>query len=158
MLKKDIRELIITPSLKAIGLHSEAADNLVYGTGLCETNYDYLKQIRGSAVSVFQLEDYTYKSLRIWLSNRMNKFLSDRVLAACYRDFIPLDGKVLMWDLRYAAIMCRLYYWRIPSPLPDAIDAEALTNYYLKYYAPTSKATFEHCIDAFTKSINRDYS
>jgi hypothetical protein len=151
MLDKEIKSQIIQPALQAIELDSPNAVNLVYATGLVETNYEYLKQMSGPALGFWQCEPDTYKSIRVYLENRINKDLIDKVLAATGRAQLPQDASVLIYDLRYAAIICRILYHRVHEPLP--MEAEALTNYYLKYYnTKFGKATYEKCIFSFQKA------
>ena len=40
----------------------------------------------------------------------------------------------LIWDLRYAAIMCRIHYRRIKAALPDGDDVWALAHYWKDRY------------------------
>ena len=54
--QKQIRELIAVV-LKKINMYSPEAENLIFGTGLVESNYDYLKQWNdGVARSWWQIE------------------------------------------------------------------------------------------------------
>ena len=55
--QKQIRELI-SKVLKQIGMFSQEAEDLIFGTGLIESNYDYLKQWNGGpAVTEETLSD-----------------------------------------------------------------------------------------------------
>ena len=54
--QKQIRQMIST-ILKKMEMYSEEAENLVFGTGLIESNYDYLRQWNnGVARSWWQIE------------------------------------------------------------------------------------------------------
>lgn len=155
MLAREIRELIIRPALKSLDLWSESAENLIYATGLVETNYDSLKQVNGPALGFWQCEPETYKSIRIYLENRINKSLIDKVLQATGREKIPENPDFLCTDLKFAAMICRIHYWRINTSLPSANNPIELTNYYLKYYnTKMGKATFEKCIGGFEKACS----
>ncbi len=145
-----ILELVIRPALQAACLWSESAERLVYGTGLVESKYKYLKQISGPALGYFQCEPSTHDSIKKYLSQRSNNALLERILSATYRTMLPEDHNVLMWDIRYATLICRVHYFRFPFQLPDSRDAEGLAKVYLKYYnTPLGKSTFERCIDEF---------
>ena len=55
--QKQIKE-IIKSTLKDIDLYSEDAVDLIYNTGLVESRYMYLKQIKGPARGLFQCESW----------------------------------------------------------------------------------------------------
>lgn len=128
-----MRELIIAPALKVSGLWSESAEILVYGTGMVESQYAYLKQMGGPALSFFQIEPETHSSIKAYLNSRFNKALWDRVTAASFMSILP-DDDALIYNLRYAAIICRLVYYRSPCQLPEARDAKALSMTHKKVY------------------------
>jgi len=48
-------------------------------------------------------------------------------------DEIPI-AENLIFNLRYAALMCRFHYWRQPEKLPKHDDLDGLASYYKKYY------------------------
>lgn len=130
-----LRELIVRPALVALNMHSEAAENLVMGTAAQESLLGkFLKQVGGGpALSIFQIEPATYQDY--W-----DGYLADHPdvanlvrKAVCTNEGTPPAGR-MVWDLRYAAMMCRIHYRRIRSPLPDAQDVWALAAYWKKYY------------------------
>lgn len=41
---------------------------------------------------------------------------------------------VMVYNLRFAAAMCRAHYSRVKEPLPDANDLFELGRYWKKYY------------------------
>lgn len=128
------RALIVRPALQALELHSPAAENLVMGTAAQESRLQFLHQLGGGpALGVFQMEPATHSD--IWTNYlRHRPRMVDKVL-----DAIEYDGRRpgawrMVHDLRYAAIMCRLHYRRVPEKLPDAYDIEALAVYWKRYY------------------------
>ncbi|MHC5804382.1 hypothetical protein ACYTX7_09245, partial [Streptococcus pyogenes] len=61
---KQLKVLVIGPTLKTIGLYSEAADQLILGTIFQESRAKYLKQLgNGPALGVIQMEPNTYNDI-----------------------------------------------------------------------------------------------
>ncbi len=131
-----LREFIVIPALKAIGYHSLAAENLIMGTAAQESHLKYIKQLgTGPALGLFQMEPATYDDIwNNYLKHR--KGLSDVILDAIayHGEAAQPDASRMVWDMRYAALMCRIHYLRVSAPLPDATDVWALAGYWKKYY------------------------
>lgn len=108
-----LRSEVVRPALEAIGLHSEAAELLVLGTGATESGYRYIRQIgKGPAVGLWQMEPATYDDIwRNFLAYRTS--LRAQVLAIVHRasGFEP-PAQEMAWNLRLAAAMCRVHYHR----------------------------------------------
>ena len=114
---KQLRELIVRPALVEVGLHSDAAENLVMGTAAQESNLKYVHQLGdGPAVGLFQMEPATHDD--IWDNYLQYRDpLADKIFEAIeYNDMvqkIPPSPERMTWDFRYAAIMCRVHYRRV---------------------------------------------
>ena len=138
------RAEIVRPALKAADMWSEAAENLVLGTGVQESLLAWVKQRgAGPALGFYQMEPATADDI-------CHRFLATRseLSMALGRATWPhcatptgysLLGKadisrLLVEDMRFATIMCRLRYWMMPAPLPAANDIDGLAMYYKKYY------------------------
>lgn len=128
---KHFRKHIIRPTLKQMGMHSKAAENLLLGTAIVESNLAYLHQIGGIAIGLYQMEPAThddiwgnYLKYRPELSAKVEQFLS------------PNFGKIdqLRGNLHYATAMARIHYWRVPEPLPRPDDAMGLARYHKEHY------------------------
>lgn len=124
------KTMVIRPALKAIGLHSPAAVELLLGTALQESNLQYLKQIGdGPAMGLFQMEPNTHDD--IW-----ENYLKYR--GALAMDVAKLshvrNAEAMATDLLYAAAMCRVHYLRVPDPLPPVGDVEAQAAYWKDHY------------------------
>jgi hypothetical protein len=146
MLSDEIRAKIIAPSLREIGLWSNEAEALIYATALVETGFNHIAQLSGPALGFYQCEPATYESILLYLKTKPD--LAKKILGAIYRSEFPQDASVLMCDIKYATIICRIHYYRIKESLP--VTPEGLTNYYLKYYNTSlGKATFDKCINQF---------
>ena len=128
-----LRKLIVRPSLKEVGLHSDAAEDLVMGTAAQESHLMYVKQLGGGpALSLFQIEPATYKDYwDNYLNHRVD--LITEIQKACGFQGVPEPSR-LVWDLKFASIMCRIHYRRISSPLPEHGDIAGYAAYWKKYY------------------------
>lgn len=136
--------------------NTDHALSLVYNTGLIESKYKYLKQIKGPARGFFQCEPWVAVDIiKNYLQYRVS--LMEKVSEVCALDFEHLrDPNVKDWEyilttnLAAQIVMCRLHYRRVPKPLPKELVAEA--NYYKKYYNTfQGKATVEHYIEIVEK-------
>lgn len=122
---------MVIPALTKIGHAEPAAIRLVIGTGLIESNYEYLAQQGGPALGLWQMESFTAND--IW-----NSFLpfhpeirtNTLSLMALYGDKV----EQLTWNLQYAAAMCRIKYLRSPLPLPAWDDLEGLSQAWKQTY------------------------
>jgi hypothetical protein len=113
--------------------YSETAVELLMLTAAQETHLGkYLKQIKGPALGVFQMEPNTYND--IWMNY------------ICYRQNIldamndlyaasDIDWRMRMrGDLIYQTIMSRIFYLRLPAALPRKDEPMSLAHYWKKYY------------------------
>jgi len=112
--------------------NSPAAVNLLLGTAAQESFFGkYIRQIRGPALGVFQIEPETFK----WLKQ---KYKGEYPILRSY------TAKQLEWDLRAGIIFARLRYWVVPDPLPEPDDVEGLGEYWNDFYnANPHKGTVE---------------
>lgn len=130
---RQLRELIVKPALEEVGLHSDAAEDLVMGTAAQESHLMYVKQLGGGpALSLFQIEPATYNDYwENYLAYQAD--LVTEIRAACGFEGTPEPTR-LVWDLKFASIMCRVHYRRISSPLPMHGDLPGYAAYWKKYY------------------------
>lgn len=146
-----LRDLIINPALKDLQLYSENASELLLFTCAVETDGGtYLKQIKGNALGIYQMEPKTYND--IWENYIKNK---PSVMLNLVHNFnivfMPSEDR-LIYDLRFATAMTRLFYARINEPLPHANNPNLIWDYYKKYYNTfLGKAKKESAIDAYLK-------
>ncbi len=154
---KQLRELIVRPALHEIDMHSDAAENLVMGTAAQESRLRYIHQLgNGPAVGLFQVEPTTfYDYWDGYLEDHPDVAqkvigavgLSDDELVA---GFGRPDPDRCVWDLKLAALMCRIHYRRIRSPLPDAADVWGMAAYWKKYYNTTlGRGTEQEFVDNY---------
>jgi hypothetical protein len=126
--KTQLRELI-EETLKDIGLYSTDAVNLVQGTIAQESaGGKYIRQIKGPALGICQMEPFTFSDHFNWLSK--HKWgLFNRIIEACGTDMREED---LRYNLKLSIAMCRVHYRRRPEPLPNSIDGYAA--YWKRWY------------------------
>ena len=137
---EQLRELIIKPALDDLQLYSDSAVELLLFT--CATESDggtYLKQIKGTALGIYQTEPSTYYDL--WQNFIIRNGAHVMKLSVSFNvNRIPTEDR-LIWDLKYATAIARLIYLRVKAPLPDAKDIDALWEYYKEHYnTPLGKA------------------
>lgn len=139
---EQFRSLVVRPVLTQMGhffppYKSEAAENLLVGTALIESDLSWLRQTgfggnysRGG-LGLYQIEAATHDDC--W-----NNFLKARPdHAHLVRSFGSAPGPAapeLITNLAYATAIARIIYWRKPARLPDADDIEGLGQYWKDHY------------------------
>jgi hypothetical protein len=146
---ENLREYVIRPALQYIELWSQAAENLVLGTALVESNAEYLHQVKGPALGLWQMEPATHDDIH-------ENFLKYR---ATLRELIhelqtpspiTVGANELIGNLYYGAAMCRVQYWRSPMPLPNAKDAQGMAELWkAAYNTEHGKGTVEKALPRF---------
>lgn len=145
----DIREYAVRPALQMLGLWSQVAEDLVMGTAAQESHFAYLEQLhQGPAMGIFQMEPATFKDLWINFINNKPK-LKASLLAMVINDPSPVE---MAWNLRFAAAMCRVHYYRKSEPLPPTSDPKLLGAYWKKHYNTIHGAG---TIDEFVTNYNK---
>ena len=138
---KDFKEYLIRKPFKEIGLYSHEAEKLCLGTAATESHLGkYLSQLGGGpARGPFQCEYQSYLDLFQHALQKdkfphLNMYMN-RALKACnYHEnkMPPFDE--LATNLKFAALICRLDYYREPEPLPKLNDLEGMASYWKRYY------------------------
>lgn len=125
-----VRDLIIRPTLSRLSLPSPAcAERLLMGTIAQESQFRYLHQLGGGpALGLFQMEPFTAQDLWDRFSVRFK--LMDWVVPG----IAPVSQ--LVWNLQFAAAMCRIHYWARPFTLPERIilSPDELAAIWKKHY------------------------
>ena len=150
---KQLRELIIGPALDALQMYSSEAEEILVFTCAAESlGGTYLKQIKGPALGIYQMEPVTYSD--IW-ENYIKYSSSLMNLVSIHFDASRIPNpERMIYDLRFATAMARLHYRRRKEPLPKANDVEGLWQYYKQYYnTPLGKAEKEATIKHYSKFI-----
>ncbi|MAZ39686.1 MAG: hypothetical protein CMF49_06160 [Legionellales bacterium] len=140
-------DLVIMPALNELAeartvLGSRIAKKLVLATACHESACGtYLRQINNDghysvARGIFQVEPPTHQ----WIFNKLMtddwRDIREKVFNTAYP---TLDDDRLIYDLNYAAKICRLRYYLAPAALPESDDLFHLANYWGKYYQTQDK-------------------
>jgi hypothetical protein len=160
-----VKTLVIIPMLTVLGnaLHAidvPAAIPLLVGTGLVESQYDFLTQFpTGPAAGFWQMEwgltSATYEDSWVnFLNFPANSALSSAILSLAGANSQP-PGSLMFTNMLFASAMARIKYWRSPLPLPSATDAAGLAQYHVSVYnaggaanATTNTPLFQSAIDS----------
>lgn len=127
---------IIDPILKEIDLYSAPASWAILATASVESDMGtYIRQHEdGPALGIYQMEPSTHDDIKEnFLSYRPE--LCKRIFKAInVRKLDSMHAERMVYDLKYATIMCRLQYLRFKEPLPEVGDAIGMAKYWKKYY------------------------
>ena len=131
---RQLKTLIVTPTLQALHLASPAAINLVTGTALAETRAAYVRQIGGGpALGLWQMEPATHDDC--W-TNFLNFPAQSHLATVCTRMRAPdlAATAQLVTNFRYACAMARIRFYRVREALPASTDAAGLSAYHKVHY------------------------
>lgn len=132
--QKQIREIIIRPTLKLLGMWSQSAEDLLLGTACQESHCGrYIRQVGCSgttgAFGVWQMELATandiYNNFLVHRPDIKKKVDGLRGAAQSMSD-------ALAGNLPFACAMARLLYYRCPGVVPATLAGQAA--YWKKYY------------------------
>lgn len=149
-----VRHSLIRPILTAMGdatpcKHSDAAENLLMGTWAHESaGGEYIKQVKGPACGIFQIEPPTAHSI-------INNFVlfrpSFKAFVAKYTTEQTIDEQ-LVTNLALQVIIARLVYYPKTQPLPAADNIRALAEYWKAHY---NTAIGKGTVDKFMADYDR---
>lgn len=158
MLDKKQMRGIINDVLQKLGdkYADPRALELVYNTGLVESKYVYLQQIKGPARGLYQCEPWVALDIiNNYLQYRQS--LMKKVSEVCMLDWkhftAPNEDEwryILTTNLAAQIVMCRLHYRRVPKSLPRTLEEQAVQ--WKQYYnTAKGKGTPEHFAEIVTK-------
>lgn len=141
---RQLRDLIIKPTLEL--LHSDyvlaSAEELLVFTCAAETfGGNYIKQVNGPALGIYQMEPETYND--IWQNFISGNSKLRLMLISNFDCHSMPDEQRLIYDLRFATAMSRIHYLRVKEKLPDSNDVEAMWKYYKRYYNTPAGASMK---------------
>lgn len=148
-LRDEVRKVLAELGKAEPRLNTPSAVALVMLTAAQESigGY-YIKQLRGPAQGIFQVEPETEK----WILTSINKHqpaVMDIVLSLRFPNN-SLNNLVL--NLAYQIAMCRLRYFLAPGALPDADDIDGLAQYWKRHYNTSlGKGKWEDAKAAYIK-------
>lgn len=128
-----LRNSVIRPVLQDAGMWSQSAENLLMGTAAQESRMgQYLTQLgNGPARGIFQMEPNTLHDIQV---NFLKYKPSLAELAEQHKAPALSDASNLICNLAYAALMCRIHYFRVREALPADDDLHGLARYWKRYY------------------------
>jgi hypothetical protein len=130
---EQLTEFVIKPALDALQMNSPAAVELMIFTCAVESEGGYyLKQVKGPALGIYQMEPVTHND--IWQNYIKGKGDLIFKLMSNFGCSVQPPEDQLIYDLFYASAMTRIFYERVPAPLPAADSTISIWNYYKKYY------------------------
>jgi hypothetical protein len=92
----------------------------------------YLKQVKGPARGIFQIEPAT--EIDLWRTLNMPEYTSLKsLISQLMGSTEPMGATSMEMNLAYAIAMARFYYWRISEPLP-ILDTTHMAMYWKKFY------------------------
>lgn len=143
-----LRKYVIKPAIEDMGVYSPEAEELLLFTACAESNCgEYIHQVKGPAVGIFQMEPFTHDDC--W-----KNYLEYRpVFEGALLDMsLDATAEEMAWNLKYAAAMARVKYLRIPDAIPPAWHIKELAEYYKEFYnTPLGSATVEGAIAKYHK-------
>lgn len=149
---RQFREYVVRPALRHLDPeipYSVAAENLVVGTAMQESQLRYLDQLApgpGPAYGIFQIEARTYHDHVKWIDARED--LKRKVDAL--RAPSPSGLEQLRTNLLYGAALCRVHYRRSRLGIPDADDVVALGRVWKAAYNTVyGKGTVEQFVRSY---------
>lgn len=139
------REMVIQPALDKLPtvMQGRISEDLLMGTAAHESKLGtYLRQVKGPALGVFQIEPATHKDLYVnYLAFRPQ--LRRVLLSNAHRECSDPDLNSLKWgklhdelatNLIYAAMVARVIYYRAPEALPSSNNPQELGEYWKEHY------------------------
>lgn len=124
---------------------------LILGT-ICQESAcgEYLKQIKGPACGICQIEPNTAKDIiNNYILKRANLFTS---YSRLYNKNLTLEQN-LCYNLMFSIFMCRVFYLRFVEKIPDTLEGQA--RYWKKYYNTSKgKGTVEQYITNYRRFDN----
>jgi len=145
-MKSDIKK-IIDDVLNMLSMYSPESADLVYRTGMVESGYRRLTQIKGPALGFFQIEPATLKDC--WDNYIVyRKDLMAKVYELGFREN-DMDF-CLLTNIALQVAFCRIKYRRDPEPIPTKIESQAV--YWKRIYNGPGKGTVEKFMEANRES------
>jgi len=137
---RQLRDVVIVPTLIALEMYSDAAVALLLGTCAQESQMGrFLRQLgAGPARGIWQMEPATHDDL--WdnylayqpeLASKIRDLMSHGVFKSGEKAALHRE---LATNLAYACAMARVHYRRIKAPLPAADDIAGLAAYWKRFY------------------------
>lgn len=107
--------------------------------------FKYVQQINGPALGIFQMEPETHDEVQRYMVRCKPRFENIKLSSP----------ERLIFDVRYAVAMARIFFMRFPEALPMPNDIKGLAKYAKRYWNTTiGKATPEDYERAYLKCLS----
>jgi len=146
------REYIVNPALSDLQIYSkEFAELMVFTCAVESAGGTYVKQIKGPALGIYQIEPASFTDLWVNYIVRNQHIINLLTLNfAVHRMPSPIE---MVTDLKLATAMCALFYKRYKVQV-ESCDPDVLWEPYKKYYnTPKGKSEKEKSIKAYKAFI-----
>lgn len=150
----ELRDYVIRPVLKSLGMYTPAAEVLLLGTAAVETGLgSHLKVKHHRGLGVYRIDPLTH--LHIWDTHLVfNEDLASKVRGlASQHGFLATPHAELATNLSYSTAIARLIYQRVDKPIPNPDDLPALANYWRKFYHKRNDCTQNDFIQAYQAHV-----
>lgn len=158
---KQLRQYVLKPVLSELGLWCQNSEEILILTCAQESKGGtYIHQLgNGPALGAYGMEQRTHDD--IWTNfilnhpypNR-NGYNIEKILSEMGYNNKYHDASLMMTDIAYASIMCRIHYLRVKEQIPDSLDIDGLAYYWKRYYnTETGKGTTEQAIKSYLQFV-----
>ena len=147
-----LESYVIEPVLHELGLYSMGAVELLLGTAAVESHMGhFIRQIQGPALGIYQIEPATHDD--IWTNYIAYRGdLLDSISKVVNPD--RLSDNMLVYNLQYATVMCRIHYLRVPEKLPEVGDIFGQASFWKKHYnTKAGKGSVKGYIEAYGRYL-----
>ena len=158
-----LREDVVRPTLLLLeevekGYYSEHAVELLVGTAAHESHLGkWLRQVKGPALGIYQMEPATHQSLwqhhlrfRPDVARVVRSMASQR---ACKADGSIADNE-LIHNLMYATALARVRYRSAKGAIPDTLAGQA--GYWKRWYnTPLGKGTVQKYMEDYERFVEK---
>lgn len=149
---KQFREDILAPSLNALQIRSkEFAELLVFTCAVESAGGTYVKEIKGPALGIYQLEPNSFTD--IWVNYIVRKPDIVNLFSLNLGIHRMPQPEEIITDLRLATAMCAMFY-RSRKVIDGSMDENVLWDLYKEHYnTPKGKAKKDQAIKAYQNFI-----
>lgn len=152
---KELRQWVIKPTLKRLGIYSKAAENLLLATAAQESGLgSHLKPAGQRALGIYQIHSLSHR--HIWddhLAKHSEMASIVRGLASQH-DFLTHPHAELATNLSYATAIAWFMYARHANfTLPKTNDIDALAETWKRFYHPKNNCSTADFSENFERYI-----
>lgn len=146
----ELRELVIRPTLTALGSWSEAAENLMLATAAQESECGYRLESR-QHYGMYQIDADTHQSVWDQYLAKSPDLASQVRGMASQRSFLENPHLELATNLVYATAIAWLCYQRLEEQLPEAENLEAMACLWNRCFHPDNPMSSKQFIQAVSR-------